>query len=380
MKISSVVLPVPVLRSSLVAGALSFAMLASASCGPSDEVARVASRMTAIESGRPFTLPDQSLLAHTGDAFNLRSGTAGRFALLFFGYTYCPDICPIQLATANAALGQLTDAERGRAVVLFVTVDPQRDTPERLAEWMGGLRSRAIGLRGSTGELEQLVSSMGFVMPPMTSRQPIEGGGPDAYLVPHPTSLFLVTPDGTGRFQYPYGGATPAQIAGDLRMLMELDWSGVPEARAMEERTEPVQLHAVSESTLGRTVAGPLTVRDARIPANPRARSLALYAEIENAGEDDALVGFQTDIAEVGIVHVVEERNGLASMRTATELSLPGGASVSLRSGEQHGMLMELLDIPAEGDTVEVIFLFASGAEITVQVPVVSLASMVPGG
>lgn len=180
--------------------------------------------MTAIESGRPFTVPAQTLTAHTGEPFDLAEGTAGRFALLFFGYTYCPDICPIQMATANAALERLTDEERERVVAVFVTMDPQRDSVERLAEWLAGMRSPAVGLRGTTSELEDLLEAMGFVMPPMTSRQPLPGGTAEDYLVPHPTSLFLITPDGLGRFQYPYDRGTPTEIAEDLRRLMALTW------------------------------------------------------------------------------------------------------------------------------------------------------------
>ena len=205
--------------------AVSVAGLTLTGCSPSSDLDRVAKNLTAIESGRPFAVPAQTLTTHTGEAFDLREGTAGRFALLFFGYTYCPDICPIQMASANAALQRLTDEERARVVELFVTMDPQRDSVERLAEWIDGMRSPAIGLRGTTSELEGLLSSMGFVMPPMSSRQPLPGGTEDDYLVPHPTSLFLITPDGMGRFQYPHDRATPAQIADDLRRLMAVDWT-----------------------------------------------------------------------------------------------------------------------------------------------------------
>jgi protein SCO1/2 len=195
-----------------------------ASCGPADELSTVARKMTAIESGKPFTVPSQTLISHTGEPFDLRSGTTGRFTLLFFGYTYCPDICPIQVATANAALQGLTEEERTSVVQIFVTMDPQRDSVERLSEWLGAMRSPAIGLRGSTSELEALLAAMGFVMPPMSSRQQLPGGTADDYLVPHPTSLFLITPDGMGRFQYPYDRGTPQQIADDLQRLMALEW------------------------------------------------------------------------------------------------------------------------------------------------------------
>ena len=363
----------------LRAGLLTFAVLASVSCGPSDPVARVASRLSAVESARPFTLPDQTLVSHTGDPFYVRTATAGRLTLLFLGYTYCPDVCTRQMATANAVLGQLTEAERNRAMVLFVTVDPERDTPDRLAEWMEGMRAPAVGVRGSRAELEELLAGMGFAMPPVTSREPIEGGGPHAYLVPHPSSLFLVMPDGRGRFEYPYASTRPAEVAADLRTLMALDWPGAPESPSMAGVVVPGGLHEVSESTLGRTVAGVITIRDAHIPADPRARTLPVYAEIDNAGADDALVGFLTDIAEVGRVEAMVEQDGASSMQTTSELGLPTGTTLSLLPGQRQGSLRELLEVPSEGDTVEVIFLFESGAEIPVRVPVVDPDSRGPG-
>lgn len=203
--------------------ALVVALLASA-CGPDTALERAALRMTAAESASPFTVPDYAMTDHTGESYNLREKTGGDFVLLFFGYTYCPDVCPITMATANAAIERLVPEERERVELLFVTMDPRRDSVERLAEWLGAMGSPAVGLRGSTVELDGLLTSMGFVMPPSTSRKPLPGGGPDDYLVAHPSSLFLITPDGLGRFLYGYGRGTPDEIAQDLRILMELDW------------------------------------------------------------------------------------------------------------------------------------------------------------
>ncbi len=197
--------------------------LAAACGGPDDELSRVALRMTAAESARPFTLPSFELTDQNGRTVDLREETAGRFALLFFGYTYCPDVCPISMAVANAALEQLTEAERERVRLVFISVDPRRDTPERISEWLAGLRAPGLGLVTPTVELEKLLAEMGFVLPPTTSweRMPGEQGG---YLVPHPASLFLITPDGLGRFIYPFDRATPTEIAEDLRLLMALEW------------------------------------------------------------------------------------------------------------------------------------------------------------
>lgn len=330
-------------------------VLLIAACGPSDDLSSVARKMTAIESGRPFTIPAQTLTAHTGEPFDLRAGTTGRFALLFFGYTYCPDICPIQVATANAAVERLSEEEQARVVQLFVTMDPQRDSPERLSEWLGAVQSPAIGLRGSTTELEKLLGEMGFVMPPMSSRQLLPGGTAEDYLVPHPTSLFLITPDGLGRFQYPHERATPTEIAEDLRRLMKLDW---PNASI---------------------VVASISITNARIPESPTGERLAVYAEIENRGKDDTLVSIRAGIADEGSLHQMEMSEGMMTMRPTPSLDLPAGTTLSLRTGGAHGMLEGLREVPEAGDLVDVTFVFESGTEVLVSVPVVSLADLVNG-
>ena len=197
-----------------------------AACGPAGELDRVARRMTAVESAAPFTVPDYSLTDQTGSEINVREALEGLFGLLFFGYTHCPDVCPISMSVAAAAVAQLEPEQRERVEIVFVTVDPRRDSPERITEWLSGLRSDAVGLRGSKVQIEGLLMAMGFAIAPSTSVQtlPPSSDGTENYLVPPPASLFLITPDGLGRFQYGFDRATPTEIAEDLRMLMELDW------------------------------------------------------------------------------------------------------------------------------------------------------------
>lgn len=194
-------------------------------CGPSDGLERVALRMTAAETGRPFEIPSFTLTDQTAEQVDVADVVDGRFTLLFFGYTHCPDVCPISMASANAAVRLLSPDERARTRLLFVTVDPRRDSSERITEWLSALGApEAVGLRGSSTELTAFQEAMGFRVPPTTSWQPLPGAMGDAYLVPHPTALFLVTPDRLSRFQYGFDRATPTEIAEDLRRLMALEW------------------------------------------------------------------------------------------------------------------------------------------------------------
>lgn len=191
--------------------------LSIAACGPDDGGA-----MHAIEPGTPFTLPALALDTHLGGTFDFGQDTHGRLTLLFFGYTHCPDICPIAVATARAAVLEVDEADRSKVQVVFVTADPMRDSLPRMAEWIDAVGGSVIGVRASTSELKSMYDAMGYRLPPTTSYVPTGEGDPadDSYLVPHPTPLFLLTADGLGRYQYGYGRATPSEIASDLRLLL----------------------------------------------------------------------------------------------------------------------------------------------------------------
>jgi len=199
-----------------------------AACTGGNDLESVTARLNAVPFGMPFQMPDRELTATDGTAYNLRAETEDRFVLVFYGYTHCPDICPITMAVATAALEQMTPEESARVEVLFVTVDPRRDTPQRIEEWLGAMGSPAVGLRGSMEEVETVLGEMGMALPPA----PTEHDGHDStemesdYLVAHPSSMLMVTPDGVGRFVYGFDRVTPGQMAEDLRALMALDWEG----------------------------------------------------------------------------------------------------------------------------------------------------------
>jgi protein SCO1/2 len=211
-------------RPHAVATLVAFAALAASACADGDALARTARELTAIESGDPIAVPDHALTDEHGDPYNLREGTAGRFGLLFFGYTHCPDICPISVALMAETMRQLTEGERARVGSLFVSVDFERDDPERIGTWLASMRSDAVGLGGSRAELERVLEPMRVHVPSPVERRHMEGTDHDAYLLPHPSSTFLITPDGLMRFLYAYGRYTPEEVVADLRKLMALDW------------------------------------------------------------------------------------------------------------------------------------------------------------
>ncbi|MGK7296645.1 MAG: SCO family protein [Candidatus Wenzhouxiangella sp. M2_3B_020] len=126
------------------------------------------------------------LVDHTGAPFSRRDLT-GRWTVLFSGFTHCPDICPSTLGILKAAEKNLDDPGRLRTV--FVTVDPERDTPQRLAEYLALFDDEWIGVTGERSELNQLLDSlqMAYVRVPTGNAE---------YTMDHATAVALIDPGG----------------------------------------------------------------------------------------------------------------------------------------------------------------------------------------
>lgn len=142
-----------------------------------------------------FTLDDTE-----GQPFQFLERTEGKLTLLFFGYTHCPDVCPVHMANLAAVLNDLSLETRERIEVVFVTADPERDTPERIREWLNAFDRRFIGLRGSLEEVNAILAELRLA--------PVVHGQPDAdgdYVVGHPAQILAFTPDGLLRAMYPFG-------------------------------------------------------------------------------------------------------------------------------------------------------------------------------
>jgi protein SCO1 len=136
----------------------------------------------------------------------------GKVVVLFFGYTHCPDVCPTtlaQLAQARRLLG--TDAERVQ--VLFVTLDPERDTPQLLQRYVPAFDPSFVGLTGSRQQIEATAREFKVFF------QKVDGPAPDSYTLDHSAGSFVFDPQGHVRL-YVSDKARPDQIAPDLKRLL----------------------------------------------------------------------------------------------------------------------------------------------------------------
>jgi protein SCO1/2 len=161
-------MPTTTLR--LGAAVTAVAALTLAGCGPSSGSGGGASNAAVSVSSTPkaatvldtpFDKPDMILTDSHGTKYDLVKETAGKPLLLYFGYTHCPDVCPTTMSDIAIAKSKLPEAERDKLVVIMVTTDPARDTPARLASWLGSMDKSFIGLTGDFTTIQTGARSVG---------------------------------------------------------------------------------------------------------------------------------------------------------------------------------------------------------------------------
>lgn len=165
---------------------------------------------TLLSPARP--LPPLALIDQDDRAFDVQR-LRGGWTLLFFGFTSCPDVCPVTmraLAETTKLVADLPDSLRPR--VVMISVDPERDTPEHLGAYVRAFDPTFMGATGPKPAIDELAQRMGV----LAATRPLEGGG---YTVDHTTSVFLIDPDGAlhALFSAPH---TPKLIAEDYRRIV----------------------------------------------------------------------------------------------------------------------------------------------------------------
>jgi protein SCO1 len=151
-----------------VAAMFAAATLTLSACGSDDGTSPVAvvseegKKQAATVLDQPFTKPALVLTDTRGASYDLRKETDGHPTLVYFGYTNCPDVCPLTMSTIAVAKKQLPKAEQDDLRVVFVTTDPDRDTPAALGTWLKGIDPQVVGLTGKFTTIQAAARSLGI--------------------------------------------------------------------------------------------------------------------------------------------------------------------------------------------------------------------------
>ena len=179
--------------------------LALAACGPATPKFE-GSDVTGAAMGRDFKLLDPTGKPRTLADFR------GKVVVVFFGYTQCPDACPTTLSELNEVMRRI-GADADRVQVLFVTVDPERDTPDLLSRYVPAFNPSFIGLYGDAAATAEVAKEFKVLY----QKQP--GSAPGSYSVDHSAGTFIFDPQGRLRVYESYGQA-PDVYVHDIRTLL----------------------------------------------------------------------------------------------------------------------------------------------------------------
>jgi len=178
-----------------------------AACKPAVEANKlVATDITGADFGQTLSLTD-----HTGKPRTLAE-FKGKAVALFFGYTHCPDVCPTTMADLKQTM-KLLGPRADELQVLFVTLDPERDTQEVLAKFVPSFDARFIGLRGSVEEIAATAKTFKIFA------SKVQSEGKSGYTIDHSAGMYVFDKAGKIRLYINYG-EKPADMAGDIKQIL----------------------------------------------------------------------------------------------------------------------------------------------------------------
>lgn len=164
--------------------------------------------------------PAFTLTSHKGDKLRL-DRLRDKIVLIAWGYTNCPDICPLTLGMLKSVMEQLGDSSK-KVQVLYITVDPERDTEDRLRSYVPYFNKSFIGLTGTREEIEELAEKYGVTI---VKHPPVYGRGRDdtwdRYLMTHTNTIYLVDKTGRLYLTYPHHQHDAEGIAEDIKKILQ---------------------------------------------------------------------------------------------------------------------------------------------------------------
>lgn len=190
------------------------ALAATVACAGGQERILSEHGFIGVEMPEALATPDLTFTDSHGRSMHLRAATAGKVTLLMVGYTHCPDVCPVHLANLAAVLKKMPMEVQSGVQVLFVTVDPVRDTLAVLDAFVSAFDPAFLGLTGSDYTLAALQQSL-----LLGGAYEIPAKEDGSYTVGHASAVIAFTADGLARVRYPFG-TRQADWAHDLPLLV----------------------------------------------------------------------------------------------------------------------------------------------------------------
>lgn len=205
------------------AGLVTAATLTLSACGSGDDSSKpvtevsteAGSNKAATVLDKPFEKPDLVLTDTHGKKFDLRERTKGKPTLIYFGYTHCPDVCPLTMSNIAVAKKALPKAEQDKLQVVFVTTDPDRDTPAVLGKWLKAQDPDFIGLTGDFATIQGGARTMGI------SIEPTQKDKNGKLVSMHGTQVIAFSPKTDGGYVLYGEDATVDDYTKDLPKIIE---------------------------------------------------------------------------------------------------------------------------------------------------------------
>lgn len=346
-------------RSSLAAGIALGAVLGAAlalGCGAQGEGRVVDAGSGAVDVN--VARPSFTLTATDGTPFDFGTRTAGRLTFLEFGYTNCPDVCPVHMANLAAALRQLPPSDRMKIDVVFVSVDPDRDSLPALRKWLDAFDHTFIGLTGTREALDSAQRAVGFA-PAIV--QPAAPGQPGSEVVTHAAPVLAFTADDTAHVMFPFG-------------TRQADWErDIPHLLARGRSTAATGGGAPAVRTTGVSFTRVYLVA----PAGDAPAALYLVARNDGAAPD-TITGLDAGDLGPASVHLSmgDAKAGTMMMHAVQGVAVPAGGVVRFAPGGYHGMIGPLRRRVTRGDRVPVVIRLARGAPVSVTATVITYADV----
>ena len=323
--------------------------------GQNTETPTNLNNMIILPIGRPLT--ESPFVDHRGKPFGL-DRLRGRWTILFPGFTNCPDICPTTLQMLAGVKQRMQQAGNwGNYQVVLMSVDPQRDTTQRLSSYVTHFDSEFIGINGDVASTEAFARQIGIVF---FTKEPNEDGN---YEVDHSASIILINPkaEWVGAITTPF---KRDDIVDDLTKLAK--FYSDDHAHAIEKPTSQDTYSATNVAAANESVNG-LSLQQAWIrPPAPAANSAAAYFELRNESDQDIIiVDVESAQFENAMIHDTRIENDVASMRHRSSLKVPAGDSILFAPMSTHVMLHSPLTKLEIGTTIDLTLITSDGGMIS---------------